>query len=800
MATYTSTYSGDLTTTVASKLGEAVAAAATKGASAKALAVKSAAKYGVDPMLRRGEFFGKALKYQFTPGFLRGGKSFTDQFDFPDYIARGQKSELASPLPSDYFNRGQTSSITAQARERRAGNPFPFLAVGGPAMSAPAETPGVEKETPMLPSSSKYGDTVNRPVKVKDEKLILLVQKIAESLTRTVNAIGEKQGEIDAEIQSSKESSLAIARGLSVNTDTISEKLDAIAEILNQQLALDKKVTDDKETEAVKRATADVDDLADTDAYVKLGEKTVEVAAQNEAEDQARERQNQSDGPEARQLDIPDLETGGIVSGPDSGYLVRLHGDEMVTPLDNNYTQGEPSAVDGKIRPVPQYEMGTSKPTVAPAPKTPIVNAPTLKRTDESDATSADLIEAMKLPNKVAGLITLTNAAKAAASMPGGAPASVIASTVRPITKAFNITDQISNKISTAVMGPNTGGGQEPMSVMSPAEQFFNSIIGFFGGVGNAVGSFVGFLTGAEDDDKGEGGKKGYGGLGGDHGIGGKMATQKTPSSYGTGGPTGLARGLKGVRAGFTGMNAQGFNAMMQGQGYIPSNKPQILGKGAYSAPTFSGANRYAGTMGSLGNTQLPGGVVNSIVPGNAPRINFIEPQSKVSAGMFNKGRDLATKLQGGAYPNSVRANMLRSQITSGGVRTPIKTGPKLGHPLVMLAQMLIEDLISPQPTAAYDQVTGPNAMYNNPKLSEEQRRVLFESVHGPQNDTGLALESSSKEVRNNNVTTLDPVVLNSNVDGQSSEQVDTYYSAIDAVGDPGTEIYTKGYTPSQFF
>jgi hypothetical protein len=117
-----------------------------------------------------------------------------------------------------------------------------------------------------------------------------------------------------------------------------------------------------------------------------------------------------------------------------------------------------------------------------------------------------------------------------------------------------------------------------------------------------------------------------------------------------------------------------------------------------------------------------------------------------------------------------------------------------------MLAQMLIEDLISPQPTAAYDQVTGPNAMYNNPKLSEEQRRVLFESVHGPQNDTGLALESSSKEVRNNNVTTLDPVVLNSNVDGQSSEQVDTYYSAIDAVGDPGTEIYTKGYTPSQFF
>ena len=788
MASYTSTYSGDLTTTVASKLGEAVAAAATKGASAKALAVKSAAKYGVDPMLRRGEFFGKALKYQFTPGFLRGGKSFTDQFDFPDYIARGQKSELASPLPSDYFNRGQTSSITAQARERRAGNPFPFLAVGGPAMAAPADTPGVEKETPMLPSSSKYGDTVNRPVKVKDEKLILLVQKIAESLTRTVNAIGEKQGEIDAEIQSSKESSLAIARGLSVNTDTISEKLDAIAEILNQQLALDKKVTDDKETEAVKRETADVDDLSDTDAYVKLGEKTVEVAAQNEAEDQARERQNQSDGPEARQLDIPDLETGGIVSGPDSGYLVRLHGDEMVTPLDNNYTQGEPSAVDGKIRPVPQYEMGTSKPTVAPAPKTPIVNAPTLKRTDESDATSADLIEAMKLPNKVAGLITLTNAAKAAASMPGGAPASAIASTVRPITKAFNITDQISNKISTAVMGPNTGGGQEPMSVMSPAEQFFNSIIGFFGGVGNAVGSFVGFLTG-KDDDKGEGGKKGYGGLGGDHGIGGKMATQKTPSSYGTGGPTGLARGLKGVRAGFTGMNSQGFNAMMQGESFIPSNKPQILGKGAYSAPTFRGANRYAGTSGSLGGRQMPGGVVNSIVPGNSPRINFIEPQSKVSAGMFNKGRDLATKLQGGAYPNSARANMLRAQITSGGAvpRTPALRGFR-GRNLLTLLPTLMQFVPGP---------VGDHFRDANARMEADRDAVLemgmqqFNQLIGRPQSAGVKasiVDMASQEQAlsrfNKQTRQPDPIIINNQTGEDGSPDIPL--SHIANMGDPG--------------
>ena len=136
---------------------------------------------------------------------------------------------------------------------------------------------------------------------------------------------------------------------------------------------------------------------------------------------------------------------------------------------------------------------------------------------------------------------------------------------------------------------------------------------------------------------------------------------------------------------------------MMQGQGYIPSNKPQILGKGAYSAPTLGGAQRYAGSSASLGGRQMPGGVVNSIVPGTAPRINFLEPQARVSPEIFNKGRDLATKLQGGAYPNSARANMLRAQITSGGAvpRTPALRGFR-GRNLLTLLPTLMQFVPGP--------------------------------------------------------------------------------------------------------
>ena len=149
----------------------------------------------------------------------------------------------------------------------------------------------------------------------------------------------------------------------------------------------------------------------------------------------------------------------------------------------------------------------------------------------------------------------------------------------------------------------------------------------------------------------------------------------------------GLARGTRAT-AGFTGMNKAGFDAVSGGSPFRPSSKPQILGRGAYSAPTAKGAQRYAGTSGSLGGRQMPGGVVKSIVPGGAPRIPFIEPQMKVSAPTFDRGRMLANKLQGGAYPRSPLANRLRGQMSSGVGRLPrLKIGG--GNLIAMLPTIL---------------------------------------------------------------------------------------------------------------
>ena len=132
-------------------------------------------------------------------------------------------------------------------------------------------------------------------------------------------------------------------------------------------------------------------------------------------------------------------------------------------------------------------------------------------------------------------------------------------------------------------------------------------------------------------------------------------------------------------------------------------------------------------------------------------------------------------------------------------IRNAMSGGVRPSHPFVMLAEMIIGDLISPQPTAAYDQVTGPNAMYNNPKLSDEQRRILFESVHGSQQGSMKAevvnRESQEQSLRKlqTRQQTLEPIIINNSSQTESTN--DQTVSHINSKGDMGfDELYPSLY------
>jgi hypothetical protein len=177
--------------------------------------------------------------------------------------------------------------------------------------------------------------------------------------------------------------------------------------------------------------------------------------------------------------------------------------------------------------------------------------------------------------------------------------------------------------------------------------------------------------------------------------------------------PRGLS--TRGAQAGFTGMSKTGFESIMSGAGFKNPNKPSLVGKGsrpvlghgAYSAPTTAGASRYV---------KPGGGIVKTIVPGGARGINFIEPQSVVSPSTFDKGKVLTDKLLSGKYSNSPLANRLRSQLTSGvAQRTGMGLGRLLSRGAGLMNAPVIGDMLFPQGTSVYDQLTGPNAYYNAP-------------------------------------------------------------------------------------
>ena len=757
MAGLQQTYSGDLTGSLTGAIADAVFAIATRGKSAKTQALAYAGKYGVDTAFKPGEFTAREGRNYLIEKTL--GKRFVPKTSMYDIVARGQSS--SDPLmgvPAHVRNLPEYQQLANPAEQK------------------------FKENTSKLTGTATGGQ---KPVKVHDPKLGGLLTAAVDAINKNFTVLSDKLDDTQAEVIQTKESLFGTIKQLEQNSDILENKLDSIIDALREQNVTAKKQVDQDQVAVKSKEQGKETDLSGTQRLQDIGQTKEQAIQLNLLEDNKEIGKTPGD---TEQLNIPDLERGGIMSGPDSGYLARLHGDEMIVPLDNNYTQGEPSAVDGISRPKPQTpaippmniaETGTSPTPTAPetsVKETPFapnffsnvfaMQAPS--ETPDLGRKNQELQEAMELPIKGAGIATLHLLQKSLGGM--GEVASPITEDMKkiasPIANAFGvpntITDGIVKKFETPDAPERNPQGTMDFEGRKPNEKAWWDPFGVFTGTG--------------------GGKKGYGG--------GTRVERYSNNYGGTGGPDGLARGLKGVRAGFTGMNSQGFNAMMQGQSYIPSSKPQILGHGAYSAPTLGGAQRYAGTGSSIpGVRQTPGGVVNSIVPGTAPRINFLEPQARVSPEIFNKGRDLATKLQGGAYPNSARANMLRAQITSGGAvpRTPALRGFR-GRNLLTLLPTLMQFVPGP---------VGDHFRDANARMEADRDAVLemgmqqFNQLIGRPQSAGVKasiVDMASQEQAlsrfNKQTRQPDPIIINNQTGEDGSPDIPL--SHIANMGDPG--------------
>ena len=300
----------------------------------------------------------------------------------------------------------------------------------------------------------------NDGIQVREKKLGTFLEKVALSLSSSLNTINQKMDETNEGVIAAKDGIDRTYKKLEQNSDSLEEKLDAIVDALRFSNRSAEEKKDKNEASAKESFMQQQVDLSNANRILMQDMDRQEIRDM-QAEDLAEDDRGpigMDDGGGIDPDDLPSLDRGGIVSGPDSGYLAVLHGDEAVIPLDNNYTQGQPSAV-GK-EPISQMPMmaergitpgdnpSSMKPkfTINTPPSSPVLNI------GSKMSGSQDLAKAIQLPAKIAGLVT------------GGLMANVLSNTILPegITKHIkNITSPIMEAFGVGDLASNLTEGSE---------------------------------------------------------------------------------------------------------------------------------------------------------------------------------------------------------------------------------------------------------------------------------------------------------------------------------------------------
>ena len=737
--------------------------------SERAKADKEAAKYGVDVNFTPGEFTARSARNSLIESTL--GRRFVPQTKYPDLLARGQFS--SDPL------MGTPTNVRKLPEYQQLANPQERLFNNSSYITG--------KNVPSSGSRGTTSTTGDKPVKVKDEKLGVYLAGVIKALNANIASINERLDDTEQGVIEAKEGVFGTIKQLEQNSDLLETKLDSIIDALREQNALAKVQEDTSEVQRREDETEKEFDLSDTERIIKPDEKKGETIQLSLLDDIKKSQEERDE-----QLSLPlvggdeGFEKGGIVSGPDSGYFAKLHGDEMIIPLDNNYTQGEPSAIDGRIarRPkgIQSFEKGTKNVEDVQTPMNMGVNIfnkaasvegelPDIKKDVEK------LSEAMLFPIRSTGIIISHLTQDALGEM--GSVAADVGQQIGEVAKAFGSKFDIPISISNSLVRQKKADKKTEERQKETKE--FKTKSTKTKDWWDPFGVFTG---------EGGGGRR-----------------------YGTGGPgPGLSYG--GVRAGFTGMGPQGFNAISSGS---PFQLPQsnlfgrgsrpLLGRGAYVAPTMRGAGRYV---------RPGGGIIRSITPGGATGnmfVDMIEPQRVVNPKTFDKGKLLADKIlsnqpiskAGGQAGTSALRQRLAQQLTSGQATKVMSNVSGLGRgaafmralaPVARFAGRLakipfLSDMLFPDPTATFDQVTGPNAMYNDPNLPPEQRRMIYESIHGPGSaGQGAAMvnQASQEQAVNRfarHTVTPNPIIINNQTTAEDSSS-DVPQSHIANMGDTG--------------
>tara|TARA_B100002019_G_scaffold5964_1_gene4807 strand:- start:6348 stop:8696 length:2349 start_codon:yes stop_codon:yes gene_type:complete len=770
----TNTAQGDFTTSATGAIAEILLDIITAAKYRKAKAVATAAKYGVDYENLPGEFIAKEARNKLLKAIPLIGEKLVPKVSALDDAARGQSS--SDPL------LGVPVHLRKLPEYQQLANP----------------QEKAFRSRQVRSTSSPTNTGAKKPVKVKDPSLGVFLSKIADALSGSVASLNTKLDGTETAIVASKEGIGVIAKQLEENSDNVETKLDAIIDILRDQINLAKVQNDNIESRDKLVKQNEEVDQSGTFRFVGLNSNTEKTRQLNLFEE------NQEQGettvskppmlPQQLPLDLGDgFERGGIASGPDSGYLAKLHGDEMIIPLDNNYTQGEPSAIDGKVRRPPmfggiqKFEKGTSSPEMEEFSPNVFAKSIVPIEVGDLDEQTKKLTKATEIPTKAAGIIMMGQLQRAIPAM--GPLASQVApelsKIINPIASAFGINTNISFSGSS-----------------SPAMSISNV---------SADKKVVQQITDAIDEDKEEEEKSWMDRL--LDPFRGLFGGGPYPAG---GGPVKYERGTIVMKGG------RGSRGMPGGGGGAGGGNPIMnwFNKGANTRIPNESAARFGNPLDYFSKNPDPTTLFgDDALQRGQSDINFAKGKRPSPFGRPDRAllsRDLldwhrtpstrnpkgvlrprfvpAAKGGPGSAPTPITRELIKRPIRAG---RSAMSGVKPGHPLVMLAEMLIGDLISPQPTAAFDQLYGPNAAdprYRNITTFEEYSAMQSgAALTPPKLNRSNQIDMQSKDQvyskMSGDVLNLDPIVLN-NSQVMNSSAPDEVTSPISTAGESDLSTY----------
>lgn len=493
-------------------------------------AEEKAKKAGYDSLeeagVEKGFFFKAALKNKFGGSYISGKKQDIEQAVDRVKLLKNPKAQFWNFVDNRDSDGKDIKKLSDVERFRKQFDNYNFQSAKRPPEGVKAETPAIPKKMSPFELEQKRQSLSQEKMLAETEKkvaaaasgnkqrasredLLQAINAIAQSLDKTAQSINNSIGDSKQVASDVHAMKTDIVNQLSERTDSIEDKLTKIAEAINAQTALKKKQTDDaegtvKESNLEKQAkvvttnipedtTDDTDDLKDAASNIKLD--------YNPGSNDESPSDDVKEGPQA--------ERGAILSGPDSGYKVpglTLHGDEAIVPLDNNYTQGEPSAVDGKVRPTPSepmvppmnvnvnnsYEMGKSFSNVnnsygegTPMGKSSPIEIPNLMA---DSSLEQPLVDAMALPTKIAGGMALAASSELVKRLSGDSPevASEMAKVITPLASVFDLPKSLVGKAkageglkkeSSILTG---GGGEEKKDKKNVFQKVFDGLKNLF--------------------------------------------------------------------------------------------------------------------------------------------------------------------------------------------------------------------------------------------------------------------------------------------------------------------------------